>query len=68
VIVNNSDPIVIPWNPYRIDITNLVKAGKNTIKIKITNTLINILEAVQKESGLFKEPIIEHFNNYKITL
>jgi hypothetical protein len=68
VIVNNSDPIVTPWNPYMIDITNLVKAGKNTIKIKITNTLINILEAVQKESGLFKEPIIEHFNNYKITL
>ena len=68
VIINNSEPVVIPWNPYRIDITNLVKAGKNTIKIKITNTLINILEAVQKESGLFNEPVIEHSNNYKITL
>jgi hypothetical protein len=68
VIINNSEPVVIPWNPYRIDITNLVKAGKNTIKIKITNTLINILEAVQKESGLFNEPVIEHSNNYNITL
>ena len=68
VIVNDSDPIVIPWNPYKVDISKLVKSGNNTIKIKITNTLINILEAVQKESGLFSEPVIEHFNNYKITL
>jgi hypothetical protein len=68
VIVNNSTPIVIPWNPYDIDITNFVKAGANVIEIKITNTLINILEGVQKESGLFDEPVIKHFNNYKITL
>lgn len=68
VIINDSEPIVIPWNPYKVDITNLVKAGRNTIKIKITNTLINILEAVQKESGLFIEPVIEHQNKYKFTL
>ena len=68
VIVNNSAPIVIPWNPYDIDITNFVKTGKNLIKIKITNTLINILEAVQKESGLLVEPVINHFNKYRITL
>lgn len=68
IIINNSEPIVIPWNPYKIDITRHAKAGSNNIKIKITNTLINILEAVQKESGLFSEPIIEHKNIYSITL
>ena len=68
VIINNSEPIILAWNPYKIDITHLVKAGKNKIEIKITNTLINILEAVQKKSGLFEEPIIEHQNIYTFTI
>jgi hypothetical protein len=68
VVVNGSEPIVLPWNPYKADITNLVKSGTNTIKIKITNTLINILEAVQKESGLLSEPDIEHQNKYIISV
>jgi hypothetical protein len=46
----------------------LVQSGKNSIKIKVTNTLINILEAVQKESGLFSEPVIEHQNKYIISV
>jgi hypothetical protein len=68
VVVNDAKPVVIPWNPYKMDITELVKKGNNRIKIKITNTLINILEAVQKESGLFSEPVIEHHNKYTFTL
>ncbi len=68
IILNESEPVILPWNPYKSDITNLVKAGKNKIKIKITNTLINILEAVKKESGLFSAPVIEHQNKYKISV
>jgi len=68
VLVNNSEPIVIPWNPYKTEITKLVKPGKNKIMIKITNTLINILEGVQKESGLLKVPVIEHLNVYTFPL
>ena len=66
VIINDSKSIILPWNPYQVDISNVLKVGKNTIKIKITNTLINMLEAVQKESGLFNEPVIEHQNKYKL--
>ena len=68
VVVNDSEPIILPWNPYKADITDLVKSGKNKIKIKVTNTLINILEAVQKESGLLSEPVIEHQNKYIISV
>ncbi len=68
VIINDSEPVIIPWNPYKVDISKLVKTGKNKVKIKITNTLINILEAVQKESGLLSEPVIEHQNKYTFTL
>ena len=66
VIINDGKKIVTPWHPYRIDITDLVSAGRNKIVLKITNTLINILEAVQKKSGIFKEPTIIHENRYEI--
>ena len=68
VIVNDFKPIILPWNPYKADVSNLVHTGKNKIKIKITNTLINILEAVEKESGLFSEPVVEHQNKYFISV
>jgi alpha-L-rhamnosidase len=66
VSINGSMGKVIPWHPYVIDITEHVKAGKNDIKLKVTNTLINILEAVQKESGIFNEPRIIHANKYEL--
>ena len=67
VIVNNNSTIV-PWHPYKIDITNFINSGKNKIELKVTNTLINILEAVQKKSGLFKQPKILHANKYKLNI
>jgi len=64
VFVNDSKGLIAPWHPYKIDITGLLKPGKNKIKLKVTNTLINILEAVQKKSGLFSQPKIQHVNKY----
>ncbi len=68
VIINDDDGVVVPWNPYKVDISNLVKAGKNNIKLKVTNTLINILEAVQKKSGIFTQPKIEHSSRYFLNI
>lgn len=68
VIINDNEGKVIPWHPYLLDVTNLVKQGKNSIKLKVTNTLINILEGVKKESGLFVRPKIEHKNIYRFNL
>jgi hypothetical protein len=68
VIVNGRESIVQPWHPYRIDITDHVQTGKNTLQIRITNTLINILEAVQKESGLFSVPKIHYEHRYSFPL
>ncbi len=67
VIVNENPPVIVPWHPYKIDITNLVKEGENKIQLKVTNTLINTLEAVEKESGIFSSPVIVHNNKYKLT-
>lgn len=68
ISVNGSDSMVAPWRPYRFDITGLVQAGQNTVEISVTNTLINILEAVKKPSGLFRQPVIKHEHPYELSL
>ncbi len=60
VRVNGSVGTVVPWHPYRLDVTSALRAGANTIELRVTNTLINMLEAVQKPSGLFSPPRLVH--------
>ena len=64
VSMNGKQGLVQPWHPYLIDITDIVVPGNNSIELKVTNTLINILEGVQKESGLFTRPKIYHHHKY----
>ncbi|MBN1561790.1 hypothetical protein JW998_16175, partial [candidate division KSB1 bacterium] len=54
------------WHPYRIDVTELIKPGINSIKLQVTNTLINMLEGVQKKSGLLTAPILHHRHRYRV--
>ena len=68
VRLNDNAEIAVPWHPYKLDISGLVIAGNNKIVLKVTNTIINILEAVPKKSGLFEEPVIEHAHRYTLTL
>ncbi|MEG8989748.1 glycosyl hydrolase [Ignavibacteria bacterium 4148-Me] len=65
IVVNGEIVKVLPWKPYVADITNYIKVGNNEIKIKVTNTLINMLEAVEKESGLLRQPYIKPYNIYE---
>lgn len=67
VSVNGSPSRVVPWHPYRVDVTDLIKAGKNTVELKVTNTLINILEGVQKPSGIFSTPRLVHEHRYELS-
>ncbi len=67
VVVNGKNKVA-PWHPYSIDISDLVKPGINMIELKVTNTLINILEAVQLKSGLLKQPKIIHAARYNFNL
>ena len=67
-ILINGNKLVLPWHPYNADITELVTTGKNNIDIKITNTLINMLEGVPKKSGILKEPEILHRYLYSISI
>lgn len=66
VQINGNEPRVAPWNPYRIDVTQDLRAGSNEIEIRVTNTLINILEGVKHPSGLFGPPKLSFEHRYEI--
>lgn len=66
VQLNNHPPRILPWHPYVMDISKLIRPGKNTITMKITNTSINLLEGVLKKSGLLTEPQIIHRHLYDL--
>jgi len=51
-IVNEASAAVRPWAPFEVDITPLVKPGPNTIELKITNSIVNMLFNEPKPSGL----------------
>lgn len=67
VVFNTNERFIIPWNPYKADITEYLKPGKNQISFKVTNTLINVLEGTKKKSGLFGEPEIIYYPKYQIS-
>lgn len=58
--VNGAKAGVCLWKPYEIDITDLVKPGKNTITVRVVNTLINILEGVKQASGIFDIELVPY--------
>lgn len=60
VYVNGKETDVMLWEPYETEIGHLLTSGKNEIRIEVTNTLINLLEAKTQESGLFHASIVPY--------
>lgn len=48
------------WQPYQLDITDFVSTSRFHLKVRVVNTIANLLEASQKASGLFKLRIVPH--------
>jgi hypothetical protein len=67
VVVNGVAAGVQPWHPYRVDITGHVRRGVNRIELKVTNSLINLLEGVTAESGLRSPVRLVHEHRYLLT-
>jgi hypothetical protein len=51
------------WPPYEIEVTDHLRPGQNMLEIRVANTLINQLEAVQRPSGLSGPPRLAPYRN-----
>lgn len=52
VFVNGYSAGVTAWEPYQVEITDLLKEGSNRIGIKVANTLENLLYGSGKPAGI----------------
>jgi len=64
VTVNGQPAGVRLWEPYTVEITDLLTPGENTLELRIANTPINTLEAVERLSGLADAPRLVPQHNY----
>ena len=64
VMVNGESAGVRLWAPYQIEITDLLKSGENTIELRVANTLVNLLQAVERPSGLAGAPKLVPYQTF----
>jgi hypothetical protein len=68
VIVNGQSAGVRLWEPYQIEVTDLLKSGENTIEMRVANTLVNLLERVERPSGLAGAPRLVPYQTFTFDL
>jgi hypothetical protein len=64
VLVNGESAGVRLWAPYQVEITELLKSGENTLELRVANTLVNLLEAVERPSGLAGAPKLVPYQKF----
>jgi len=65
VIVNGKSAGVRLWEPYQVEITDFLKRGENVLELRVANTLVNMLEAVERHSGLAGAPKLVPYMNFE---
>ncbi len=68
VIINGQSAGVRLWEPYQIEVTDLLKSGENTIEMRVANTLVNMLERVERPSGLAGVPRLVPYQTFTFDL
>ena len=68
VMVNGQPAGVRLWEPYQVEITNLLKSGVNVLELRVANTLVNLLEAVDRPSGLGGAPRLVPYTNFEFEI
>jgi hypothetical protein len=68
VLVNGQSAGIRLWAPYQVDLTEFLKAGDNTLELRVANTLVNMLEAVERPSGLAGAPKLVPYQTFSFDL
>lgn len=64
VLVNGYSAGARLWPPYTLDISEFLEERENTLELRVANTLINLLEAVPRPSGLAGPPRLVPYRRY----
>jgi hypothetical protein len=56
VVVNGTSAGVRLWDPYVVELTDLLRNGENTLELRVANTARNLLSGVARPSGLAGPP------------
>jgi hypothetical protein len=68
ILVNGELAGVRLWEPYDVEVTHLLKSGENTLELRVANTLVNLLEAVERPSGLAGAPKLVPYQTFTFDL
>jgi hypothetical protein len=68
VMVNGQSAGVRLWAPYQLEITNLLQSGENTLELRVANTLVNLLERIERPSGLAGAPKLIPYRTFTFEL
>jgi hypothetical protein len=68
IFVNGRPAGVRLWPPYTVEITGLLQPGENTLELRAANTLVNLLEATPRLSGLSAAPRLVAYNQFVLNL
>ncbi|HEU5102855.1 MAG TPA: glycosyl hydrolase, partial [Roseiflexaceae bacterium] len=68
VLVNGQSAGVRLWAPYAIEISDLLRPGENTLELRVANTLVNMIEATQRPSGIAGAPRLVAYRRVEFTV
>ena len=68
VVVNGTTAGVRLWEPYALDVTDLLVAGENEIELRVSNTPVNLLEGEPRRSGLAGPPRLVPYARFEFPL
>ncbi len=68
VLVNGQSAGVRLWAPYAVEVTGLLRPGENVLELRVANTLVNLLEATARPSGLAGAPRLVAYRPYTFDL
>jgi hypothetical protein len=68
VLVNGRSAGVRLWAPYSVEVTDFLTPGENTLELRVSNTLVNLLEAVERPSGLGGAPQLTPYHSFSFDI
>ena len=62
VSINSQNAGVLAWDPLELDVTQHLRAGRNTLTIKVVNSMSNLIALEPLKSGLTGKVRIEVYS------